>query len=71
MKLKTTFESVKKNIKKVALDHAVEYFKQKSGELSTLFTNETIKLLNQYTHIRDDSVNKDKIISLSTKSLSN
>ena len=68
-KMKVTFEAVKKNIKKVALDHAVEYFKQKSGELSALFTNETIKLLNQYTHIRDDCFNKDKVISHTTKSL--
>ena len=43
------FEVAKRNIKKVALDYAVDYFKDKSVELSRLFTQETLKLLNQYT----------------------
>lgn len=45
-KMKYEFEITKKNIKKVAIDYAVNYFKEKSFELSNLYTQETIKLLN-------------------------
>jgi accessory gene regulator protein AgrB len=37
-KMKYEFEITKKNIKKVAIDYAVNYFKEKSFELSNLYT---------------------------------
>lgn len=60
--METEFEVTKKNIKKVAIDQAVSYFKDKTLELSSLYTNETLKLLAQYQTIRNDSLNKDEII---------
>ena len=45
-KMETEFEITKKNIKKVAIDNAVAYFKDKTVELSVLYTNETLRLLN-------------------------
>ena len=60
--METEFEITKKNIKKVAIDQAVSYFKDKTLELSSLYTNETLKLLAQYQTIRNDSLNKDEII---------
>ena len=61
-KMETEFEITKKNIKKVAIDNAVAYFKDKTIELSALYTNETLRLLQQYTTIRNDSLDKDEII---------
>lgn len=61
-KMKVSFEITKKNIKKVALDFAIDYFKSKSNELSIIYTGETMKILNQYAILRDDSMKKDKKI---------
>lgn len=44
--MKVSFEITKKNIKKVALDFAIDYFKSKSNELSIIYTGETLKILN-------------------------
>lgn len=44
-KMETEFEITKKNIKKVAIDQAVSYFKDKTIELSALYTNESLRLL--------------------------
>ena len=61
-KMKLDFEVVKTNIKKRSQEYAVEYFKNKSVEMSNIYTGETIKLLKQYTVIRNDSLNKDRVI---------
>ena len=61
--MKSEFEITKKNIKKVSIDYAINYFKEKSEQLSALFTAETMKLLNQYTVIRNDSLGKEETIS--------
>ena len=53
---------VKQNIKKNSQEYAVEYFKGKSVEMSNIYTGETIKLLKQYTVVRNDSLNKDQVI---------
>lgn len=60
--MKLDFEIVKQNVKKKSQEYAVEYFKKKSVEMSNIYTSETIKLLKQYTIIRNDSLNKDKVI---------
>ena len=66
-KMKNQFEVQKRTIKKSSLDYAVNYYKEKSDELSQLFTNETIKLLNQYIIIRNDSLKKDGYLEKAIK----
>ena len=44
----------KKLVKKQALDYAISYFKEKSNELITLYTLESMKLLKQYSIIRNE-----------------
>jgi hypothetical protein len=62
IKLKSEFELIKKNIGKAAFDFAITTFKERSLQMSELFTSETMKLLNQYTVIRNYSLLKDVTI---------
>jgi hypothetical protein len=55
-------EHEKKGIKKVSLDFAIDYFKSKSKELISLFTNEGIKMLAQYTFLRDQLITRDELL---------
>ena len=48
------------------MDHAVRTFKEKCEQMSELYTKETMKLLHQYTVVRNDSLNKDTTISQAT-----
>jgi hypothetical protein len=38
------FEVEKKNIRKAAMDYAIQHFKEKSSELTFLFTMEIMKI---------------------------
>jgi hypothetical protein len=69
-KMKLDFEIVKQNIKKSSQEYAVEYFKNKTVDLSNIYTGETIKLLKQYTIVRNDSINKDAVIKNASSILS-
>ena len=44
-RMKHEFALQKKNMKKVCCDFAADYFKQKSTELTRMFTNECMKML--------------------------
>jgi len=46
----------------VALNYAIEYFKTKSKELISLFTNESMKMLQQYTFLREQLVGRDVLL---------
>lgn len=61
--MRQTFELVKKNIKQASIDYSVGYFSEKSTELGRLFTNEVLKLLRQYTLVKEDSATKDAMLS--------
>jgi hypothetical protein len=51
--MKAAHEAEKKGIKQSSLQYAIDYFKTKSKELIQLFTNEAMKMLQQYTFLRD------------------
>jgi len=51
--LKADHEIEKKKIRKVALNFAIEYYKQISKELSMIFTTEAMKILEKYTSLRN------------------
>jgi len=50
----------KKNIKKTAMNYAIIYYKNKSRELTNIFTLEGIKLLEQYTFLRRQLLERDE-----------
>ena len=52
-KIKQSHELEKKNIKNIALTYAIDYFKKKTKDLIQLFTSEAIKMLMQYSSLRD------------------
>ena len=55
------------NIKKSALDYASLEFKRKSYELAALFKVETLKMLSQYTFIRDELIIREELLQKATK----
>jgi hypothetical protein len=50
----------KKNIKKSAMNYAIIYYKNKSKELTSIFTQEGIKLLEKYTFLRKNLLERDE-----------
>ena len=50
----------KKNIKKSALNYAIIYYKNKSKELTNIFTKEGVKILGKYTIIRKNLIERDE-----------
>lgn len=61
-KINLAHENEKKGIKQVALNYAIEYFKTKSKELISLFTNESMKMLQQYTFLREQLIGRDVLL---------
>ena len=56
----------KKKIKKTALNYAIIYYKNKSKDLTDIFTKEGIKLLEQYTFLRRELIQRDEQFMLAT-----
>lgn len=54
------FDIEKRNIKKSAINYAIIYYKNKSKELTGIFTKEGIKLLEKYTFIRKNLLERDE-----------
>lgn len=61
-KMKQSHELEKKNIKNVALTYAIDYFKKKTKDLVTLFTNEGMKMLTQYSFLREQLFQRDDML---------
>lgn len=53
-------------MKRACLEYSVQQFKDKSNELCQLFTQESMKLLNQYQFIRKDNMDKDNSLKEAT-----
>ena len=49
-----------KNVKKSAMNYAIIYYKNKSKELTSIFTSEGIKLLEKYTFLRKHLLERDE-----------
>jgi hypothetical protein len=60
-------ELEKKNIKKTAMNYAIIYYKNKSRELTNIFTTEGIKLLEQYTFLRRQLLDRDEQLMLAAR----
>ena len=65
-KIKIIHEAEKKKIKKTALNYAIIYYKNKSKDLTDIFTKEGIKLLEQYTFLRRQLIQRDEQLMLAT-----
>ena len=52
-------EMEKKQIKKAAMNYAILYYKNKSKELTNIFTIESIKMLEKYTYLRRHLIERD------------
>ena len=59
-KINIIHDQEKKNIKKSAMNYAIIYYKNKSRELTNIFTNEGIKLLEKYTFLRKNLLERDE-----------
>ena len=55
-------EMEKKQIKKAAMNYAILYYKNKSKELTNIFTIESIKMLEKYTYLRRHLIERDQQI---------
>ena len=65
-KMKKIYEAEKNKIKKTALNYAIIYYKNKSKDLTDIFTKEGIKLLEQYTFLRRELIKRDEQLVLAT-----
>lgn len=54
----------KKQIKKAAMNYAILYYKNKSRELTNIFTSESIRMLEKYTYLRRHLMERDQQILL-------
>lgn len=52
----------KKQIKKAAMNYAILYYKNKSRELTNIFTSESIRMLEKYTFLRRHLMERDQQI---------
>ena len=59
-KQKLFFETEKKRIKKSAINYAIIYYKNKSKELTNIFTKEGIKILEKYTFVLKNLLERDE-----------
>ena len=50
----------KKQIKKAAMNYAILYYKNKSRELTNIFTSESIRMLEKYTYLRRHLMERDQ-----------
>ena len=64
--MKKIYEAEKNKIKKTALNYAIIYYKNKSKDLTEIFTKEGIKLLEQYTFLRRELIKRDEQLVLAT-----
>ena len=53
------FAQEKRLIKKAAVSYAITYYKGKSKELTRLFTEEGLRMLEKYTHLRKNLLVRD------------
>jgi meiotically up-regulated gene 157 (Mug157) protein len=60
--LRLAHENEKRGIKNAALEYAIEHFQMKTKELILLFTNESVKMLSQYTFLREQLVGRDTLL---------
>lgn len=56
---KIVFDQEKKVIKKSAMNYAIIYFKNKSKELTNILTIEGIKMIEMYTFLRRNLIQRD------------
>ena len=54
-----THDIEKKQIKKAAMNFAILYYKNKSRELTNIFTAESIKMLEKFTYLRRNLIERD------------
>ena len=54
-----THDIEKKQIKKAAMNYAILYYKNKSRELTNIFTAESIKMLEKFTYLRRNLIERD------------
>lgn len=66
-KLNFKHEQEKKQIKQTAMNYAIIYYKNKSQELTSIFTNEGIKLLEKYTYLRRHLLERDEMLMLAAR----
>ena len=66
-KQKLGFDHDKKYIKKSAMNYAVIYFKSKSKELTSVLTLEGIKMVEMYTILRKNLIERDEQLMLAAR----
>jgi len=49
------------------MNYAIIYYKNKSLELTSIFTNEGIKLLEKYTYLRRHLLERDEMLMLAAR----
>lgn len=64
---KDKFEIDKKHIKKNAMNYAIIYYKNKSKELTNIFTSEGIKLLEKYSFLRKNLFEREELLMIASK----
>ena len=61
--MKKKHEADKKTGQKLCMDYAVNYYKKKTSDLGLLYSQETVKLLQQYNQLRQLTLTKDKMLT--------
>ena len=60
VKIRQDHEKDKKRIKEAALSYAINYYKSKSKDLTSVFTKEGLRMLSKYTFLRRTLLRRDE-----------